>query len=162
MSLSHLDSSLSLERIREAYEFIPVVFRDSPQFVSEPLRRRLGCRLLCQVECLNPIRSFKGRGASCFLARERPTAEPLATASAGNLGQGLACAARPAAQRLIIFAMGQTCRAGEGRASPEYAVQNAIVNRPWAGPLPCPGTMFRRPAPVPVASANRPVPPVIE
>jgi threonine dehydratase len=104
MSLSHSDSSLSLDRIREAYAMIPVVFRDSPQFVSEPLSRALGCRVLCKVECLNPIRSFKGRGASYFLARERATAEPLVTASAGNFGQGLAFAARQYAQPLIVFA----------------------------------------------------------
>jgi threonine dehydratase len=97
-------SSLSLDRIREASGLIPAVFRDSPQFVSEPLSRQLGFRVLCKVECINPIRSFKGRGACSFLAREGTTVEPLVTASAGNFGQGLAYAARTCGQRLIVFA----------------------------------------------------------
>jgi threonine dehydratase len=103
-SRSDSDSSLSLDRIREAYRLIPAVFRDSPEFVSEPLGRQLNCRVLCKVECINPIRSFKGRGAWYFLAREGPTARPLVTASAGNFGQGLAYAARECSQRLVIFA----------------------------------------------------------
>jgi threonine dehydratase len=104
MSSSHSDSSLSLDRIREAYEGIPRVFRDTPQFLSEGLSRQLDCRVLCKVECINPIRSFKGRGAGYFLAREGPTAQPMVTASAGNFGQGLAYAARESGQRLVIFA----------------------------------------------------------
>jgi threonine dehydratase len=86
MSLSISTSSLSLDRIREAYELIPAIFRDSPQFISEPLSKMLGCRVLCKLECINPIRSFKGRGASVFLARRRRSSEPLVTASAGNFG----------------------------------------------------------------------------
>jgi threonine dehydratase len=104
MSAPGRDSSLSLDRIREAYDRIPSVFRDSPQFISESLSGQLGCRVLCKVECVYPIRSFKGRGASYFLAREGPTAEPMVTASAGNFGQGLAYAARERGQRLVIFA----------------------------------------------------------
>src|SRR4051794_6776908 len=45
--------------IREAAHRIDPVFRDSPQFVSEPIGDRLGMRLLCKVETMNPIRSFK-------------------------------------------------------------------------------------------------------
>jgi threonine dehydratase len=102
--VSHSKSSISLERIDEAYASIPRIFRDSPQFVDEGLTRQLGLRLLCKVECLNPIRSFKGRGAWYFLAGEGRTSEPLVAASAGNFGQGLAYAARELGQRVIIFA----------------------------------------------------------
>ena len=52
----------------------------------------MGLRLLCKVECLNPIRSFKGRGAWYFLTGEGRTSNPLVAASAGNFGQGLAAA----------------------------------------------------------------------
>jgi threonine dehydratase len=104
MSVSHADSSISVERIGEAYASIPRIFRDSPQFVDEGLGRQLGLRVLCKVECLNPIRSFKGRGAWYLLARRSRSSEPLVTASAGNFGQGLAYAARECGQRLIIFA----------------------------------------------------------
>jgi threonine dehydratase len=104
MSFSHADSSLSLERIEEAYASIPAIFRDSPQFVDEGLSRHLGFRVLCKVECVNPIRSFKGRGAWSLLARAGRSSEPLVAASAGNFGQGLAYAARECGQRLVIFA----------------------------------------------------------
>jgi threonine dehydratase len=83
---------------------IPTIFRDSPQFVDEGLNRRLGCRVLCKVECTNPIRSFKGRGAWTLLARGGASSEPLVTASAGNFGQGLAYAAREYGRRLVILA----------------------------------------------------------
>jgi threonine dehydratase len=98
------DSALSLDRIREASRLIPGVFRDTPQFVSEGLSERLGCRLLCKVECVNPIRSFKGRGACVFLAREGLSDGPMVTASAGNFGQGMAYAARLRGQPLVVFA----------------------------------------------------------
>jgi threonine dehydratase len=104
MSFSRADSLLSLERIREAYALIPRIFRDSPQFVDEGLSRQLGAWVLCKVECVNPVRSFKGRGAWYFLAREGRTSELLVSASAGNFGQGLAYAARECGQRLAIFA----------------------------------------------------------
>jgi threonine dehydratase len=104
MPFSHADSSLSLERIAEAYGLIPRIFRDSPQFVAEELSRQLGFRVLCKVECINPIRSFKGRGAWSLLARGGRSSERLVTASAGNFGQGMAYAAREWGQRLVIFA----------------------------------------------------------
>jgi threonine dehydratase len=104
MRSSNAQSSLSLERIEDAYALIPRIFRDSPQFVAEGLSRQLGLRLLCKVECINPIRSFKGRGAWNFIVQEGRSHEPLITASAGNFGQGLAYAARACGQRVIIFA----------------------------------------------------------
>jgi threonine dehydratase len=104
MSLPRPGSSLSLDRIEEAARVIPAVFRDTPQFVAEGISDRLGCRVLCKVECVNPIRSFKGRGASYFLAREGTAAAPMVTASAGNFGQGMAFAARACGQPLVIFA----------------------------------------------------------
>lgn len=97
-------SRLSLERIQEAATVIDPIFRDTPQFISEPLSQRLGLRVLCKVECLNPIRSFKGRGASYFLHCAGPDTRPLVAASAGNFGQGLAYAMRQRGRSLILFA----------------------------------------------------------
>ena len=39
------------------------VFRDSPQFEAVALNNLFGCQLVLKIETLNPIRSFKGRGA---------------------------------------------------------------------------------------------------
>jgi threonine dehydratase len=57
---------LSLERIEEAARCIDPVFLDSPQYEAEALGDVLGQRLVCKVETVNPIRSFKGRGTDYF------------------------------------------------------------------------------------------------
>jgi threonine dehydratase len=98
------ESRTSLERIREAAGVIDPVFRDTPQFAAESLSERLGMRLLCKVECINPIRSFKGRGTDYYLHRDSTANGPLVSASAGNFGQGLAYAALRRNRPLIIFA----------------------------------------------------------
>jgi len=94
---------LSLERIEQAAGVIDPVFLNSPQFRAEPLERQLDCRVVVKVETLNPIRSFKGRGAEFFATtlKGRP---PLVCATAGNFGQGLAFAARKRGLALTIFA----------------------------------------------------------
>jgi threonine dehydratase len=83
---------LELNRIRAAQAVIDPVFRDTPQYVCEPLGAALGCSVLLKVETLNPVRSFKGRGTEAVMSwlgrqQERGTA---VCASAGNLGQALA------------------------------------------------------------------------
>src|SRR5579871_5211467 len=102
-------SSLSLERIARAARDVDPVFLHSPQFVSDALSARSGARVLCKVECLNPIRSFKGRGADFFLQtlaawRHGATGEPLVCASAGNFGQGLAYAGARRGHAVTVFA----------------------------------------------------------
>lgn len=94
---------ISTERIEAAMRSIDPVFLNSPQVSFPALSAELGCDLQLKVETLNPIRSFKGRGASCFVASlERP--RPLVAASAGNFGQGLAFAARAAGLPITVFA----------------------------------------------------------
>jgi threonine dehydratase len=94
---------LSLERIARAAEVIDPVFLNSPQFRAEPLEQQLDCRVVVKVETLNPIRSFKGRGAEYLMATlsGRPH---LVCATAGNFGQGMAFAARKRGFPLTIFA----------------------------------------------------------
>lgn len=95
---------LSLERIETAARSIDPVFLNSPQFESESLSDELGMRLILKVETVNPIRSFKGRGAD-FLVSNLPAGSPtLVCASAGNFGQGLAYAARKRGLPAVIFA----------------------------------------------------------
>ena len=94
---------ISLERIAQASSLIDPVFLNSPQFLAESLGEQLGCRLLVKVETLNPIRSFKGRGAE-FLAATLEGRPSLVCASAGNFGQGMAFAARKRGFSLIVFA----------------------------------------------------------
>lgn len=97
---------LSLERVYEARKLIDPVFLNTPQFVSEPLGDLLGVRLTLKVETLNPVRSFKGRGADFLVSSLRdvqPTPQ-LVCASAGNFGQALAYAARKHGLPLTIYA----------------------------------------------------------
>lgn len=83
---------------------IDPVFLDTPQFVSEPLSARLGVTTVLKVETVNPIRSFKGRGADYLLHRVGPQPAGFVCASAGNFGQGMAHAARRRGMRMTVFA----------------------------------------------------------
>ena len=94
---------LSLERIAAAPTIIDPVFLDSPQYLCEPLGAALGARLVLKVETLNPIRSFKGRGADLCVAR-LPSGEPVICASAGNFGQAMAYACRARGLTLTVYA----------------------------------------------------------
>jgi len=97
---------LLLQNIAAAAESIDPIFLHSPQFDCEPLSAALGCRLTLKVETINPIRSFKGRGADFFLAQrvQQGDAHSLACASAGNFGQALAYACRRRGVLLSVFA----------------------------------------------------------
>jgi len=94
---------ITLERIDAAARAIDPVFLDTPQFVSEPISDLLGMRTILKVETVNPIRSFKGRGAS-WLVANLPGREPLMCASAGNFGQAMAYACRAAGVPLTVYA----------------------------------------------------------
>src|SRR5688572_28612071 len=97
-------SVLSIEHIAEAATTIDPVFLNTPQFLVENLSQQLGLRLVCKVEVVNPIRSFKGRGTDYFVQRLGMDHTPLVCASAGNFGQGLAYAARKRNLPLHVFA----------------------------------------------------------
>ena len=67
------------------------------------LSRRVGASTLVKVETLNPIRSFKGRGADYYM-RSVPPGQQVICASAGNFGQALAYAARARGIGVRVFA----------------------------------------------------------
>jgi len=80
------------------------VFLNSPQYVCDPLSERIGVTTVLKVETVNPIRSFKGRGAEHLLQRVGSSAGPMVCASAGNFGQGLAYACRKRRIPITVFA----------------------------------------------------------
>jgi threonine dehydratase len=84
---------IDLARIEEAARVIDPVFRDSPQFTSEQLCAALGREVLVKLEVVNPLGSFKGRGAD-FLVRSLPSGSTVVRASSDNFGMALAYAAR--------------------------------------------------------------------
>ncbi len=93
---------LNLENIERAARIIDPVFRDSPQFVDEQLCAALGRRVLVKVETLNPIRSFKGRGAD-FFVQDLKNVRKLVCASAGNFGQAMAYVGRNRGIAVEVF-----------------------------------------------------------
>jgi threonine dehydratase len=99
-----MNSRISLDRIAEAARLIDPLFTQTPQFTSESLNERLGARLICKVETVNPLRSFKGRGADYFVSSLAEKPPQMVCASAGNFGQGLAFAARKHGLALEVFA----------------------------------------------------------
>ena len=99
-----MDASIDVNRIEEAALTIDPVFLDSPQFACEPLSDRLGVTTVLKVECVNPIRSFKGRGTDYLLQRLGPQPAGVVCASAGNFGQGMAYAARKRGVPMTVFA----------------------------------------------------------
>ncbi|WP_207935943.1 pyridoxal-phosphate dependent enzyme [Actinomadura sp. KC216] len=89
--MSDLDRvRLRLDRIRAAVGEIDPLFLDTPALECAPLGRALGCSMTLKIETLNPVRSFKGRGAETVVAAAREKgASRMVCASAGNLGQAL-------------------------------------------------------------------------
>jgi threonine dehydratase len=92
-----------LENIERAVDVIDPVFLRTPQFVCEPLSEALGARVAIKVETINPVRSFKGRGAEVLVSRAAGAA-PLMCASAGNFGQAMAYACRKRGLPLTVYA----------------------------------------------------------
>ena len=103
------DPELEPAAIRAAHARIHPAFRGSPQYLHEGLSRVAGLEVVVKVECVNPIRAFKGRGT--WLAVEGLVGEgsvgpgrPAVAASTGNFGQGLAFAARAHGVPAVVFA----------------------------------------------------------
>ena len=94
---------ITLSRIEAAAAAIDPVFLHTPQWVCEPLSDVLGVRVALKAETLNPIRSFKGRGAD-WLVQNLPPGSSLMCASAGNFGQAMAYACRARGVPLTVYA----------------------------------------------------------
>jgi threonine dehydratase len=94
---------LSLEHIEHASEVIDPVFLLTPQFIDSELSRRVGAEIVVKVETLNPVRSFKGRGAA-YLMHDLAPGRRIVCASAGNFGQAMAYAGRARGVPVRVFA----------------------------------------------------------
>lgn len=88
--------------ITHAQGCIDPVFQNTPQFECEPLSALLGCRVILKVETVNPIRSFKGRGAELLTHHAEERA--ILCASAGNFGQAMAWSCRKRGIDLTVYA----------------------------------------------------------
>lgn len=97
------DRRITLDRIEAAAAAIDPTFLNTPQWVCEPLADDLGVRVVLKAEVLNPIRSFKGRGAD-WLVQGLPAGAEIMCASAGNFGQAMAYACRARGVPITIYA----------------------------------------------------------
>jgi threonine dehydratase len=89
--------------IAAARALIDPVFLDAPVLGNDALDTALGCACFLKIETLNPIRSFKGRGAEAVMASLDPRPVHVVATSSGNWGQGLARAARRRGVGVTIF-----------------------------------------------------------
>lgn len=105
MTIIDTPHRLSLRNIERAASLIDPVFLHSPQYECEPLSQALGAALTLKVETLNPLRSFKGRGADFFLKDNAAAlaGRPLVCATAGNWGQAMAYVCRARGWPLVVY-----------------------------------------------------------
>ena len=103
MTISQTDRRITLSRIEAAAAAIDPVFLNTPQWVCEPLADDLGVRVVLKAEVLNPLRSFKGRGAD-WLVQNLPAGAEIMCASAGSFGQAMAYAGRARGVPITIYA----------------------------------------------------------
>lgn len=98
-----MNHRMKIENIRAAVRSIDPVFLSTPQFHADSLSRLLGAKIVVKIETINPIRSFKGRGAEYLASKILPKTE-LITASAGNFGQAMAYACGRRDIALTVYA----------------------------------------------------------
>lgn len=99
-------SCLSLERIREAQDTLRGIAECTPLQQNIRLSRKYGAAVLLKREDLQPVRSYKIRGAyhKIFsLYRERKILNGVVCASAGNHAQGVAFACSRLKIRGTVF-----------------------------------------------------------
>ena len=105
----------TVEEIERAARGLDPAFAHSPLLRGTALDDDSGARVALKVETLNPIRSFKGRGAVTWMRESGAGAAGVVCASAGNFGQGLAYAARAAAIPCHVF-VGRSANPGKVEA----------------------------------------------
>ncbi len=101
--MRRMRTPLGQAEIVRARALIDPVFLDSPVSSHGVLDTALGCACVMKIETLNPIRSFKGRGAEAVMASIDPLPRHVVATSSGNWGQGLARAARRRGVGVTIF-----------------------------------------------------------
>src|SRR5262249_11496228 len=74
----------------------------TPHFECHSLGKLFDCRVILKVETLNPIRSFKGRGAEVLTSKAKE--RELICASAGNFGQAMAWSSLKHGKYLTVYA----------------------------------------------------------
>lgn len=104
MPISNQAARISASAIESARTRIRAEFLNSRQIENSALSAAVGARLLCKVECENPVGCFKGRGTDSFVNSLPADGKALVTASAGNFGLALAYSARQREIQVAVYA----------------------------------------------------------
>jgi threonine dehydratase len=96
------------EAIERAPSVVNPVFLNTPQFQSDALSARIKHAAVLKVETVNPVRSFKGRGAwlavhELVVSGEADAQHGIVVASSGNFGQAMAYAGRAHQIPVTVF-----------------------------------------------------------
>lgn len=99
------------EAIEQAPPQVNPVFLNTPQFQSDGLCERVHHQTVVKVETINPVRSFKGRGAwlavrELVASGEADEQHGIVVASSGNFGQAIAYAGRAHKIPVTVFVDG--------------------------------------------------------
>jgi len=121
--------------ITEAAGLISSAFVNTPQYVSQPISAAVGFELVLKVETINPLHSFKGRGADYYVRKLVEKAAgapigPLVAASVGNFGQGLAYACTSNGVKAIIFAC-ETANKAKVAAMEAFGAEVKLAGRDY-------------------------------
>ena len=117
---------LDPDRIARAAKEIDPVFLHTPQYVDDQLSARLGKRVLTKVETLNPLRSFKGRGADFALAALPEGVTVVCSSTGGNFGQAIGYAARRRGLAAEVFVPADTAPVKLARMTATGAVVHRV------------------------------------
>lgn len=117
MSVQLEDRLPGLAGVREAARRIGDAVRRTPLERSTAASERYGLDVHLKLECWQPTRSFKVRGACNALASLTPAAlaRGIVTASAGNHGQAVAMAAAARDTRVTVFVPADAPASKKGR-----------------------------------------------
>jgi len=117
---------LDLDRIARAATEIDPAFRHTPQYVDDLLSARLGKRVLTKVETLNPLRSFKGRGADFAIAALPSGSTVVCSSTGGNFGQAVGYVARKRGLTAEVFVPAGTSPVKLARTAATGAVVHQV------------------------------------
>jgi threonine dehydratase len=96
MSVAHFDPPIAPSELAEAHRFLSGLLPPSPLLRNSRLSDEFGCELFLKMENMQPIGSFKIRGATYRISRLSPEERKkgVIAASAGNHAQGVAWGSR--------------------------------------------------------------------
>lgn len=120
-----MDLDLDLDRIARAATEVDKTFLRTPQYVDDQLSTRLGKRVVTKVETLNPLRSFKGRGADFAITALPAGSTVVCSSTGGNFGQAVGYVARRRGLTAEVFVPEGTAPVKLAR----MAATGAVVHR---------------------------------